>query len=219
MKLEHVMGCLILAAFVLAVIVPMGKMAFSQNTRRRVRFNALGDGTHHTLSLKSDAAITTRYLLMKRGSDAHHAAVCTAASDEPLGICTDEATDAEDPIAVQLLGVIKASVLMVAQGTIAADVDVYSYGDGTITVEPTTAGTFWKVGKSRTLGAAGLEMEVEPCRPEKLVVIAALTCTDGTAAGAADLAALKAEMELATDDLRRIAAALATPCRVKVLAA
>lgn len=218
MKIETVMGCLILAAVLAVFIIPM-VMMLRKKTRLRVRYNALGDGEHHELSLKADAAITTRFLLVKRGSDANHAAVCAAASDEPLGLCTDEADAAEDSIAVKLLGVVKGTVLMVAQGVIAADVDVYSYGDGTITVEPTTAGTFWRVGKSRTAGAAALEMEVEPCRPEKVIVLAALTCTNGTAGAAADLSALKAEMELATDDLRRIAAALATPCRVKILAA
>jgi hypothetical protein len=218
MKLETVMGCLILAAILAAIFIPM-VMMLRKSTRRRVRFNALGDGTHCVLSLKADAVIATKFLLMKRGTDANHAAVCAAASDEPLGLCTDEAAAAEDSIAVKLLGIVKETVLMVAQGNIAADVDVYSYGDGTITVEPTAAGTFWKVGKSRTAGSAALEMEVEPCRPDKLIVLAALTCTNGTAAGAADLAALKTEMELATDDLRRLAAALATPCRVKILAA
>ncbi|WP_397379588.1 hypothetical protein [Prosthecobacter sp.] len=172
MKIELVMGCLILAAFLLAVIIPMWKMAFSQDTRRRVRFNALGDGTHHTLSLRADAAIATKFLLVKRGSDAKHAAVCAAASDEPLGVSTDEAAAVEDPIAVQLLGTVKKTVLMVAQGSINADVDVYSYGDGTITTTPATAGTFWKVGKSRTAGSAGLEMEVEPCLPVLTKVVA-----------------------------------------------
>lgn len=171
MKLEHVMGCLILAAFLAVIIRPM-VMMLRQDTRRRLRRNALGDGTHHTLSLRADAAIATKFLLVKRGSDAKHAAVCAAASDEPLGVCTDEATDAEDGIAVQLLGTVKSTVLMVAQGSINADVDVYSYGDGTVTTVPVAAGTYWKVGKSRTAGAAGLEMEVEPCLPVRTNVVA-----------------------------------------------
>jgi hypothetical protein len=56
-----------------------------------------------------------------------------------------------------------------------------------------------------------------PCKPVKVVIIAALTSTDGTAAGAADLAALKAEAEKIGDDVRAIGAALATPALVKVL--
>lgn len=172
MKIEHVMGCLILAAFLLAVIIPMWKMAFSKDTRRCVRFNALGDGTHEKLSLRADAAITTKHLLMKRGSDANHAAVIASAATEPLGVCPDEAAAQEDPIAVILLGVVKRTVLMVAQGSINADVDVYSYGDGTITTVPVTAGTYWKVGKSRTAGSAGAEMEVEPCMPVRTNVVA-----------------------------------------------
>jgi hypothetical protein len=172
MKLEHVLGCLILAAFLLAVIVPMWKMAFHKTTRRRVRYNALGDGSHQVLSLRADAAISTRHLLVKVGSDVNHAAVISAAANEPLGLCTDEATAAEDPIAVVLLGVAHKTVLMVAQGTIAANVDVYSYGDGTVTTVPTAVGTFWKVGKSRTASTAGLEIEVEPCLPVLTKVVA-----------------------------------------------
>ena len=172
MKLEHVMGCLILAAFLAAIFIPMVKMTCSKDTRRRARFNALGDGTHHSLSLRADAAIATKHLLVKRGSDANHAAVCAAASDEPLGACEDEADAAEDPVDVTLLGVAKRTVLMVAQGSINADVDVYSYGDGTITTTPAATGTFWKVGKSRTAGSAGSEMEVEPCQPVLTKVVA-----------------------------------------------
>lgn len=172
MKIETVMGCLILAAFLTAILAPMVKMAFSKTSRRRVRYNTLGDGTHHSLSLRADAAIGTKHLLVKRGSDANHAAVVAAASDEPLGVCPDEADAAEDPVEVSLLGVAKRTVLMVAQGTIAADVDVYSYGDGTITTTPATTGTYWKVGKSRSAGVANQEMEVEPCQPRLTKVVA-----------------------------------------------
>ena len=98
--------------------------------------------------------------------------------------------------------------------------DCYAADDGKLQAEPTAVGTYYLVG--RNIGPAtvlnGL-VQLDPCEPIKVVVIAALTCTDGTAAGAADLAALKAEMELATDDLRRLGAALATPALVKVLAA
>ncbi|MBB5033165.1 hypothetical protein [Prosthecobacter vanneervenii] len=172
MKIELVLGCLILAAFVTAIMIPMIKLAFSPTARRRVRHNALGDGTHAHLSLRADAPIGTKNYLVKRGSDANHAAVVAAASDEPLGVCPDEADAAEDPIDVILLGVAKRTVLMVAQGTIAADVDVYSYGDGTVTTTPAATGTYWKVGKSRTASTAGLEIEVEPCQPRLTKVVA-----------------------------------------------
>jgi hypothetical protein len=187
MKLETVMGCLILAAILAAFIIPM-VMMLRKSTRRRVRFNALGDGTHCVLSLKADAAITTRFLLVKRGTDANHLAVIAAASDQPLGVATDEAAAAEDSVAVKLLGICKETVLMVAQGTILKDVDVYSYGDGTITVVPTVAGTYWKVGRSITASTVGLEIEVEPCVPQKVVVIAVATAAalTGALTGTAD---------------------------------
>lgn len=93
---------------------------------------------------------------------AAHAAVCAAAADQPLGLATDEADAAEDPVAVRLLGAGKGTVLMVAGETITADEDVYSKGDGKIMDEPAVAGTYWKVGRAVTAGTADVEMEVEP---------------------------------------------------------
>lgn len=167
----------------------------------------------------ADAAIATRHYLVKAGSDANHVAVCAAASDEPLGIAQDEPAAAEEGVNVAVLGAVPGTILGVAGEAITANEDVYSKGDGTLMDEPTQAGTFWKVGRSKTAQAtAGQEIEFEPCLPQKVVIIAALTSTNGTAAGAADLAALKDEAEKIGDDVRAIAAALATPALVKVLA-
>ena len=187
---------------------------------RILALNALGDNTtpNGSYSLFSDAAITTRHLLVKRGSDAKHAAVISAASDEPLGVCFDEASAAEEAIGVQSLGVRPNTVPMVAQGTIAADVDVYSYGNGKVTTEPSTAGTYWKVGKSRTASSAGLVIEVEPCQPRKLVVLALPGNTDSEFANLtisasyaqAEVQALRTKCEELADDFRALAGALAS---------
>ena len=66
--------------------------------------NAAEDGTHLNgiLTKKSDAAIATRYLLVKFGSDGDHVAVAGAA-DIPIGVCLDEAGGAEEPMAVQTI--------------------------------------------------------------------------------------------------------------------
>lgn len=181
--LTLILGCLIIAAFFLAPYVQAAckRTPFLKTIKRSfgfaagtIRINALGDGTHPSgiLSFKADAAIAVRHYLVKAGSDAYHTAVCAAASDEPKGVCFDEADAAEDPVAVQLLGAIKGTVLMVAGETIAVDKDVYSKGDGTIQDEPTVAGTYWKVGKSRSASTVGIEIEVEPILPQKVVIIA-----------------------------------------------
>lgn len=223
MNLLFIITTLAVAALVAACLwmpsASIREIRRALGTTRILALNALGDGTHlgGKLSLKSDAAITTRHLLAKRGSDANHAAVIAAASDEPLGLLFDEAAAAEAAIGLQLLGVSPGTLVGVAQGTIAADVDVYSYGDGTLTVVPTSAGTFWKVGRSVTASTAGLLIEFEPCVPQKVVVLAALTSSNGTAAGAADLAALKVEAEKIGDDVRALAAALDARAVLKVL--
>lgn len=172
----------ILAAFALVAlaalfIVHAPSLARTARLLRKtsvMAYNALGDGSHPAgkLSLLTDAAITTRYLLGKVGTDANHIAVISAASDEPKGVIFDEAAAAEALVGVQLLGCAPGTVPMVAQGSIDADVDVYSHSNGKVTVAPTSAGTYWKVGKSRTASTAGLLIEVEPCLPQKTVVIA-----------------------------------------------
>jgi hypothetical protein len=172
--------CFLAACLVLAVLAAHFAPSLHQLTnamRKNTRihaYNALGDGTHPAgkLSLLTDAAITTRHLLGKRGSDASHVAVISSASDEPLGVIFDEAAAAESLVGVQLLGCAPETVLMVAQGTIDADADVYSHSNGKVTTAPTSAGTYWKVGKARSASTAGLLIEVEPITPQKVVVVA-----------------------------------------------
>lgn len=161
-------------------------------------------------TLKSDAAIATRYLLGKFGSDVNHVAVIAAASNKPLGVMTDEASAAEEEIFVELLGLTNRTIAMVADGVIALDADVYSKGDGKVTVKPTAAGTYWRVGRALMASTAdGDVIEVEPCRPRKLIVVSALDSANGAlAAATGSVAAQAAETEKLGDDVRKIAAGL-----------
>lgn len=211
---------------VLAVVgVPAAAVILVANTHRASRLvtavNTLPanvGSSKHTRRYLATAAIAVpapcpasnaRYALVKKGADDEHAAIVAAASDEPIGAATDEAAAAEDPVNVELFGINARTLPLVAKAAIGLGADVYSDGTGKVTVKPTAAGTYWRVGKAMTAaGADGDPIEIMPIRPRKLIVIAALQSTDGTAAGAADLAALKAEAELIGDDLRRIAAAL-----------
>lgn len=165
----------------------------------------------------TDAAIATRYLLGKKGTDAAHIAV-NGAADCPLGIITDEAPAAEEGVNVDLLGLADEGKIMIAAGVIAVDTFVYTAAGGKVQAEPTIAGTYYRVGRAIKAAAAdGDKVEVIPLAPLPLVVVAAFTSTNGTAAAAADLAALKVEAEKIGDDVRALGTALATPALVKVL--
>ncbi len=168
-------------------------------------------GTHvgGRVTFLADAAISTRYKLVKKGSDAEHIAIPTATADEPIGVLLDEPSAAEQAATVELLGPNDRTVPMVAGGAITDGADVYMDDAGDVTVKPTAAGTYWKVGTARGAWSTGEVVPVIPCKARKLIVVAALTSTNGTAAAAsADLAALAAEAEKIGDDLRSIAAAL-----------
>lgn len=157
----------------------------------------------------SSAAIAAKYLLGKLGADKSHIAVLAATSDEPIGIITDEASAAEEPVDVEFLGITERTLPMVAGEAITLGADLYATAAGKVGVKPTTAGTYWKVGKAlEPADADGDVIEVLPQKPRKLIVVSALESTNGTAAGAsASLANLAAETEKLGDDLRKIAAA------------
>jgi predicted RecA/RadA family phage recombinase len=176
-----ILGCLFFAAITLLALAATYQLPSLRSLRRafgypagQLAVNALGDGIRPDgiLSKKADAALTVKHYLVKTGTDADHVAVIAAASDEPLGVCIDEATAAEDGVAVKLLGACKGTVLMVANETITAGEDVYSGTDGRVQDLPAVAGTYWKVGRSVTASTADLEIEVEPCTPRKVVIIA-----------------------------------------------
>ena len=182
----------------------------------------VGEGTHaDSISLTSDEAVSTRHLLMTAtsASDTDHFAIC-AAGEEPIGTCPDEVASDEvgEARAIHLLSR-GATRKMVVSEAITKGEWVYTAASGKVQDEPGSAGTYYRVGRALTAASAdGDVIEVEAIAPVKLVVVAAFTSTDGTAAGAADLAALKAEAEKIGDDVRALGTALATPALVKVLA-
>lgn len=161
-------------------------------------------------TLLSSAAVATRFLLGKFGADATHVAVIAAASDEPIGVMTDEASAAEEEMFVELLGLTNRTVPVVAKVATTLNCDLYSNGDGKVTIKPTSAGTYWRVGKGLTAATAdGDVIEMLPCRPKKLIVVSALDSANGAlAAATGSVAAQAAETEKLGDDVRKIAAAL-----------
>lgn len=145
----------------------------SQNIRRRGLTSALNiaEGTHAgTIRKLADAAIATRNLLFKFGSDVNHIAVA-GASDIPLGTVEDEALAAEDEVSVNILGSTGRSLLMVASEAITVGEAVFTAASGKVQDLPAGAGTYYQVGYAMTAaGADGDVIEVQPCTPVKTVV-------------------------------------------------
>lgn len=190
----------------------------------RPEFANIAEGQHDgSVTKKADAAHTLRYLVVKIGSDSDHVALC-GASDRPLGVCSDQPEAAEDRVAVDLLGATGTTRKAVPSEAMAVGDPVYTAANGKVQNEPATAGTYYRIGYALTAAVSddvtnGHPIEFEPHPPVKVVVVAALTSTNGTAAAAsADLAALAAEAEKIGDDVRALGSALATPAEVKVLA-
>lgn len=141
--------------------------------RNRGRLSAcnVAGGTHAgSLTRKTDAAIATRHLLVKVGSDADHVAAC-GASEVPIGTVPDEASAAEENVEVALLGAAPSTRTMVASEAIEAGEKVYTAANGKVQDLPAGAGTYYCVGTALTPAAAdGDEIEVDPAPAEKTVV-------------------------------------------------
>lgn len=167
---------------------------------------------------KATAALATRGVFVKAGASDEYIAAITATSDKPIGVIDDQADAAGEGIVVELSGINGRTIPCVAGAAIAVlNSDVYTDATGKVVVKPTAAGTYWKVGRNLTLaGAANDPVEVQLCEPEKLIVVSALDSTNGTAGAAADLAALKAEVEKLGDDFRKFAVALDANANVAI---
>ena len=125
----------------------------------------IGEGTHEgSLTRLADAAITTRHLLVKIGSDEDHIAVC-GASDCPLGSCSDEPSAAERPVNVNLFGCALSTMLVVAAESITAGEEVYTAADGKVQDLPTDAGTYYRVGMALKAASTDDVFEIDPRDP------------------------------------------------------
>ena len=129
----------------------------------------IAEGTHGggQITRFTDAAITTRFLLVKKGSDANHIAVCSAITDRPLGVCTDEAAAAEEPVNVALLGSSKSTLKVVAAGALTAGTRVAVTAAGKV---QTAVATQYPIGITLTdAGADGDIIEIDPINPAAVI--------------------------------------------------
>ncbi len=177
----------------------------------------IAEGTHvKSIAFYTDAAVATRHLLFKAGSDSRHIAVCALATDQPFCTLPDEASAAEELVQGELLGIGVETRLMVAVEAIAADVDVFTAAGGKVQDLPATAANVWKVGRSKTAAAAdGDKIEIIPCTPTRVCVLAAFTAVS-TAAGS-DAATTQALANAIKVDLTALRTAASVPSLIVVL--
>lgn len=157
----------LLAAFLLLVVL-VSACASLITKRKRARtaiahIANIAEGSHKGRTTRAtDAAITTRFLLGKIGSDANHIAV-SGSSDIPIGVITDESVAAEDLVNVNLLGCNAETQRMVASGVINAGDFIVPDASGKVKTLPGTTGTYYIVGRALTAAAADLDViEVDP---------------------------------------------------------
>lgn len=123
-----------------------------------------------SLTYLADEAIGRRFLIGALGSDSRHIALCDP-SDMPLGVITDEAGAAEEPVAVSLLGSASTTLKMVASGAIEAGSLVYVDTGGKVAEPPSSPGEYYCVGRSLTSASGdGDLVEVDPCLPRELTI-------------------------------------------------
>jgi hypothetical protein len=109
----------------------------------------------------TDAAITERFLLGKIGSAADRIAVAGAA-DIPIGVITDEAAGAAEPVNVRLLGSSRGTQTMVASAPIAQGALLEPAANGRVATLGAGAGTHHVVGRALDAAAnAGDLIEVD----------------------------------------------------------
>jgi hypothetical protein len=143
----------------------------ARRKNRRANFANIAEGAHTSgnITKLSDAALATRFFLVKIGSDSDHVAASAANTDIPLGVCTDEAPAAEELVNVALLGVANGTSKITLGGTVAAGDMLQSNGDGTAIKLLTTTGTFYNVGRALQSGVSGDTIEFQHTFPLKVV--------------------------------------------------
>lgn len=161
-----------LAVAVLACAALQRKHATRSADSQFLDLENIAEGVHANgeISVLTDAAITTRHLLYKDGSDDQHVAVC-GASDIPLGAIEDEASAAEERVAMRALGSKPGTMLMVASEAITRGEHVYTAAAGKVSDLSAVAATYYEVGVALTAAAAdGDLIEVAHCVPRATIV-------------------------------------------------
>lgn len=120
-----------------------------------------GAGVHHggKVTRFSVGALASRYVVVKQSGTALGVEVC-AATDHPLGILTDEADAANNPVMVIMPGSAETTLKLKPSVAILAGEVLYTGASGKVTNVP-VAGCYI-VGTALAAGAADEELEVDP---------------------------------------------------------
>jgi len=150
------------------------KLSATFACRRLVCLSNIAEGVHGDgcITKKSDAIQALRHVLVKIGSDIDHVAVTTANTENPLGVCNDEAAAIEDNVNVQVLGAKSGTILVRAHAALdAGDLLVPAAAGRAQTIDGLSSVSVYIVG--RALNAATDQddlVEMAPCLPELRVI-------------------------------------------------
>ncbi len=110
----------------------------------------------------ASAPLTTRFMLVKKGTGDDQYTICTSIADMPVAVCTDEPAATTDPVNFQWLNGCDKTQRMQASGAINDGDIVVTNGDGKVKSLPNQAGVYWQVGVAVTTAADGELVEVAP---------------------------------------------------------
>jgi hypothetical protein len=153
--MKHTLIHLILAA----VAIGVAYWAARKRQRPVHEFANINAGTSESgnKTYLTDAALTTRHLMVTVGSDGNHIAV-TGVSSVPLGIVNDEAAAAEELVNVQLLGAKAGTALVVAAEQLVVGDLLVAGATGKVRKLPTANGTYHIIGRAVSPAAGDLSV-------------------------------------------------------------
>ena len=156
MKLTHILSMLLLS------IVSV----FRFRAGREEHANAISPTPNQSgiVTVTLEAALSTRHLLLAKGTASASAILCTAAL-APLGPTGDEGAIG-DRVSVSLLGAVPGTVTVIASKAIAENTNVYATAGGKVT-DAVVTGAFWvgKTAPGAVAAADGDPIEIIPRFP------------------------------------------------------
>lgn len=155
MKTRHTLSMVLLA---------IGSLLGFSGRRESVHNEASTAGTHANgvIPLVAEVTMTTRYLLVQKGTAAD-GIIVNVATTRPWGVCLDEPTSG-NKAAVALLGCAEGTLKVRANAAITVGQMVYTAAGGK--VSPTYGATLFLVGRAVTAAAAdGDLIEIAHCFP------------------------------------------------------
>jgi hypothetical protein len=139
-------------------------------TMKKLILSNVAEGTHAGNITKVAAGpITQKYLLCKLDGETGNVSIASA-SDQPIGIATDEA-EANDFVNIALLGACD-TVKMTVASNVGAGAIIVADANGKVQELPAATGTYYQVGIALAKADANGIVECVSCLPIKHVITA-----------------------------------------------